>query len=382
MNLLLPTKDYLLEIGQLKLLEDFQLWKRHAPVFVTNLSGIELKPGLSSDLRHTRHASYFGRYENQYLFGFHHFHGLVGLSGEFNCQELDNYSGRLDIHLSQPPPLDYAIPSITKSNDHYKVDFKRLESGNSIAIHEPVFFGSPIEPANWAMWLLHGLASVTAFIDAGQPGRFMCYAPEVWQQKLLSDLGLDQSKLIQQKPWATYLCDQISLHQYSLIDLVPDGITRSLLDRIAERFRTAAYLAAPAKLYVSRRSITAKLGGRYRALLNEDELINALASRGYVVVEPELLTFEEQVLRFSQASAVVGLGGAAMFNTVFCAPGTKVVSLEGTDVFALNHARFFASSKLEYGFVIGAEDVSYGQHPHNPWTVDIGRALKAIDNFI
>ncbi len=39
------------------------------------------------------------------------------------------------------------------------------------------------------------------------------------------------------------------------------------------------------------------------------------------------MTFEEQVELFSDAAIVVGIMGAAMTNTIFCAPGTPIVHL-------------------------------------------------------
>jgi hypothetical protein len=366
----------------LTLLQPEKPWKRHAPALVANLSGAEIKSGLSTDLKHRVHATYVGRYADQYLFGFHHLHALIGQDGEFNCQELDHYVGRLQRHLANLPPPRYAIPTIGLVDGHFAADFDRLTETPIDCISEPVFFGSPIEPANWGMWLLQGLPSAFAFVAAGQAGRFLCYAPEPWQRNLLAYVGVRPERLIPQEPWVTYRCREIALHQYSTVDLVVDDLTRALLDAIGTQCRTAATPPPASKLYVSRRSITKKLGGSYRALKNEDQLIAALESRGYLVVEPETLTFAEQVIRFSQATAVVGLGGAGMFNTAFCAPRTKVVSIEGTDTFTVNHARFFSSLNLEYGFIIGEEDSAAGNRPHNPWTVDLERALKAIDSFI
>ena len=381
-NLVLPTKEDLLRSRRLTELQPEKPWKRHAPALVVNLSGRDIKSALSTDLKHPIHATYVGRYVDQYLFGFHHLHALIGQDGEFNCQELEHYVARLQRHVTNLPPSRYPIPKIESVDCHFTVDFEGLNEANVRSISEQVFFGSPIEPANWGMWLLQGLPNAFAFVSAGQSGRFLCYAPERWQQNLLAYVGIHPDRLIQQEPWATYRCREVALHQVSTVDLVVDDLTRAMFGAIAARCRAAAMLPSARKLYVSRRSITKRLGGRYRALENEDALIAALESRGYLVVEPETLSFEDQVVRFSQASAVVGLGGAGLFNTAFCAPRTKVVSIEGTDAFILNHARFFASSDLEYGFIIGEEDSAVGNYPHNPWTVDLERALKAIDSFI
>ena len=168
--------------------------------------------------------------------------------------------------------------------------------------------------------------------------------------------------------------------QFSAIDLTVDDAARALFTSIVNR--CAAYKPGQSakRLLVARRSITAKHG--IRRLLNEDELIEKFSAHGFITVEPERLRFEEQVALFNQADAVVGLGGAAMFNTVFCRPQTKVVSIEGTSAFALNHARLFASLDHDYAFVFGDADPAQPAYPHGSWVVDVDAALRTILDFV
>ncbi|MCQ8279307.1 glycosyltransferase family 61 protein [Acetobacteraceae bacterium KSS8] len=327
------------------------------------------------------HATYVGRYTDQYVFGFHHLHALISRDGEFNCQEILNYRGRLENYLGHPPDERFVVPDIGRVGDGYNVSFERLTDDAVIPLDGPVFLGSPIEPANWGMWLLNGLANAKSFVSAGQPGRFLCYAPSSWQQNLLRFMGVDADRLIDQKPWQTYFCREIALHQYSMVDLVPDESAMAMFRNIVGRCVDKSRPNTPSRIFISRRSVTAQSGGSYRALQNEDALIEALSRYGFVVVEPELLSFEEQVRVFSNARFIVGLGGAAMFNAVFANPGTNLISIESTSVFALNHARLFASLKLNYGFIFGEQDASAGNYPHNPWTVDVQRAIQAIASF-
>lgn len=61
-----------------------------------------------------------------------------------------------------------------------------------------------------------------------------------------------------------------------------------------------------------------------RNLLNGPELEEFVARQGWTVVEPERLSFDEQVRIFHGAKMVVGATGAAMVNMLFCRPGTRV----------------------------------------------------------
>lgn len=75
------------------------------------------------------------------------------------------------------------------------------------------------------------------------------------------------------------------------------------------------------RLYLTRRSTHR---GR---VADEAALIDALATRGFEVVEPECLSVREQVDLFAQASHIVGPGGAALTNMLFAAPGAAVLVL-------------------------------------------------------
>ena len=87
-------------------------------------------------------------------------------------------------------------------------------------------------------------------------------------------------------------------------------------------------------------------------------------------------TYSERAdIRFSSAEIVVGLGGAGMFNCVFCRPGTKVVDIESTPKFCNAHSNLFASADLSYGIIIGAEDRSDPRSNHRNWWLDLDQAL-------
>lgn len=74
------------------------------------------------------------------------------------------------------------------------------------------------------------------------------------------------------------------------------------------------------KVYVSRR-------GSPRSL-TEDEAIEAnLSKRGFSILHPGYMTFEQQIAAFKNAELVVGVIGAGMTNIVFAKKGARVLNL-------------------------------------------------------
>jgi len=116
-------------------------------------------------------------------------------------------------------------------------------------------------------------------------------------------------------------------------------------------------------------------------MLNEETLIHRLLKIGFEIIEPEKLTAAQQVEAFSSAAMVVGPAGSAMFNCVFCEPGTKLLDIESEPHWIYAHAGLFASCELRYGIFIGQQDPTDLSPVHRRWTVDIERLLDRIDSF-
>lgn len=83
--------------------------------------------------------------------------------------------------------------------------------------------------------------------------------------------------------------------------------------------------AGPEKIFVGRKA------ARYRILLNSEETKTLLAANGFVYVEMEDLSVEQQIRMFNGASRIVCVHGAALSNTCFCKPGTRIIDLMHED---------------------------------------------------
>jgi len=76
----------------------------------------------------------------------------------------------------------------------------------------------------------------------------------------------------------------------------------------------------PKKIYLRRNS-------NIRNLSNAKEVEKLFKSHGYMVVEPEKLTFSQQVALFSNAKYIAGASGAAFANLIFAPQDSKITIL-------------------------------------------------------
>ena len=156
-----------------------------------------------------------------------------------------------------------------------------------------------------------------------------------------------------------------------------DDSTRVLFSEVAERISfNKGRESRPEKLYVSRIS-QGIARPNYRLFQNEAMLVERLRNIGFHIFEPEKHSFEEQVATFNAARVVVGPSGAGMFNTIFCRPGTTVVSLEPLLNWLSMHTNMFSSMGHNYGLILGGSDPSDGS-VQKRWAVDVEAVMAYI----
>jgi len=133
------------------------------------------------------------------------------------------------------------------------------------------------------------------------------------------------------------------------------------------------------KLFVSRVATTKK-NPNYRPLMNEPEVIDFIAGKGFSIIEPELLPLPEQMSALRNADIVIFVGGSAMFNAAFCQPGTRVITIESSKTFVPTHMEYLSALDLEYGVIFGQEDPEDTRPHHRRWTLDVQAAWNAIES--
>ncbi len=380
-RLYVPSFNEVVTSKGVTLVEDKKLWVRSALNPVEDFSGYSIQHILHHDQPIELHATYFSSFEDVELFGPHHLHAFIGADNRFDCQDIAGYRNRLKYHVDHHPGRDLAMPQITYEGDDFYIDRSRLKDKDTSKVEGSIFFATPLEPLNWGMWLLQGVVSARFFVQHQPADRLMAYVGRDWQRKLLIIAGVQDDKILHYDVGVTYKCDRLSTLQYSHVNLAPTEKECEIFHQMAAELAPDASLHTGRRLFLSRKKITESSGGRYRALLNEDELLAEVAAIGYEIIEPETLPLAEQVRLFREADVVVGLGGAAMFNVVFCRPGTTVISIESSTNFIYGHAALFKSLGHKAGMIFGSQDLTDESPVHKRWSVDIGRVssvLKAL----
>jgi len=113
------------------------------------------------------------------------------------------------------------------------------------------------------------------------------------------------------------------------------------------------------KVYISRTGT--------RKILNEDEVIDVLSKRNFVSVQPENLSFYDQVSLFSGASVIVGPHGSGMTNILFAPDNAKVLEIRNRNY--NGNCYLWLSNKLGFDYYnlygVGQQIDSYGQFSSN-----------------
>jgi hypothetical protein len=90
-----------------------------------------------------------------------------------------------------------------------------------------------------------------------------------------------------------------------------------------------------------------------RRLVNEDDVVAALAPLGFRKVLLTEKPLDQQIALFAQARAIVAPHGAGLANIAFCQPGTTVIEIVSPDRLWPTYRAVAARRGLDYGFVLG-----------------------------
>lgn len=269
---------------------------------------------------------------------------------------------------------------ITRHGAEFVVPRARLREAQRI--DEPVLFATSDEPHNWGLWLLYVLPAVVHFTRNRHLYRkLFVFATHPNMRALLALLGVRDDELILHDCGTAYWFQEVHVFRQSMRDCYVSPAARGLYAHLRDAV-VARHGPSPARmLYVARLRRTRDLNA-YRGLLNEAALAVRLAALGYQVVEPEFLAVEEQIRLFAGAERIVAIGGAGLFNAVFCRAGARLLDIESTPLFLDAHSNVFAGAGLDYGLVIGREDTADESLAHRRWTLDLDAAMPAVAEFM
>lgn len=151
-------------------------------------------------------------------------------------------------------------------------------------------------------------------------------------------------------------------------------LRRRILEALARQ--NMVFPTQKRRIFISRKNYAS------RQLINEDEVWKYFAAQGFEKIQPETLSFTEQVFLFHAAEIVVGSCSSAMTNTLFCPTGSQIIGfINETLSFNFNgYASFNCAGGAEMLFVRGQDvDADSGGHPyHRNYRVSLETVKQAL----
>lgn len=235
---------------------------------------------------------------------------------------------------------------------------------------------------NYFHWLIDCLARLEG-IEYYQkqigtkPKLIISSRPTRWQQESLSLLGYPLRECFCWNSSRILVENLIvaSFRRNSLTEISPTAC-RWLRQRILANLPTAAnskFNFSP-RVLISRRKATG------RRVINEDELIQALAPFGFVAYTLEDMSFSDQVRLFSQAKVILGPHGAGLVNMIF-SENLTVVELFGVPV---NPIFYTLSQALDfkYGFIQCQSICKKFNSKRNDLIVDVSKLKNILTKML
>lgn len=150
-----------------------------------------------------------------------------------------------------------------------------------------------------------------------------------------------------------------------------------LRDTMNENIREMENEDWPEKIFLRRNS-------GVRKLVNSEEIETLLVADGFVIVEPEKLTFLQQLQLFKHAKTIVSSTGAALASAVFCIPKTKVIVIMSIheDMIYRYWYNMLHPLNINVGYVLG-HTINSDQEMHSDFivnTADVLSILKVMED--
>lgn len=170
--------------------------------------------------------------------------------------------------------------------------------------------------SGYAHWLLEELPRWLT-LPRGSARRMITHANRTFSREALASSGFE-GEIWEAKRYAHFIGEELVIPSFVGRAGFPTPAGVRLLRDFATPF-LGGESPFGERLYISRAK------ARRRRVSNEKELEVLLKSRGFVTLELESLSWQQQVAAFSRARTIVGPHGAGLANLVFCEPGTRVV---------------------------------------------------------
>ncbi len=231
---------------------------------------------------------------------------LLTANGQLLNDNIGYNNAELCDHL---PP---AFPGIAASERQIILAVKHRETArvNEAALYLPA-------TTNYAAWFFGSLPRLAAYAEYGDQPIVLHGDAAAYQLASLAAMGITDSRLIRHRAHVRLECRELT---YCTTAYFHHATSVTGLNFVR------AHLQAPAqdsarRLYLARRK------AKDRPLLNEDAVVQLFERHGFVAIDPETYSFEEQMRYAAAAQIIAGPYGANLANLIFARGARKCLIL-------------------------------------------------------
>lgn len=256
---------------------------------------------------------------------------------------------------------------------------KSMEDRSEIFLKGKTLVLCSQEPDVFGSWIFRLLPKLNTVMQHNIHYDQILMEPHDRLMEYLDLLGIDCSKVVKHHRNFCYKLEHAVIPSLQNALLYLDAETRLFYSQLREKYGVPQ--KRENKFFISR----LKHGSRalnYRVLKNEKELEDTLIDSGFQSIYPEQLSVQEQIKVFSSAGVIVGPSGSALFNCVYCHPGTVVIDIESQPFHLDNHAALFTSYGVNYAFLAGNPDPLDSRPVHRNWTVNVPALMKCLEKIL
>ena len=236
------------------------------------------------------------------------------------------------------------------------------------------------EPLIYGSWLVRAVVKLTTLERLGlMDDKVLAHMLYPSYREVLELAGLKPERLVHHDTHRMYRFDHVIVPGNRNGHIFLDPESRAVFAKLREK---VGYRHDGRKIYVARNKPGEPNAWNGRVMLNEAELIERLIPLGFEIVVPASLPLAEQIRVFASAGFVLGASGSAMFNAVFCQPGTKLIDIESQPDWINAHMCLFSSLQLEYGIFVAAVDPTDPAKIHRRYRVNVDALIERIAGFM
>lgn len=200
---------------------------------------------------------------------------------------------------------------------------------------------------NYFHWLFDILPKLHLVQKVALPFEFL-YASKAkpFQTATLKLLGFKESRIIDSTKHPVCSTASLILSSFPASGPPPFWVTEFLRSSFLPH---VSKFDLPKRIFISRREAA------YRRILNEEELLPVLQKAGFTILQPEKLSFVEQVAHFQAADLILSPHGAALANLVFCKPQAEVIEILPPRFCCSCYWSLSNAVSLNYSFFLGED---------------------------